>query len=111
LSFMDDKTNNYVRQIVWNTVEYRWEKKFWPTFLMKEYSRLCTYRNCLHKQFRVCPPFHLLFTYQRNGLEPTKTTTFDKPIPSNFEVKKVSKFIGYLIGLHVLLLASEDFWR
>jgi cytochrome P450 family 6 len=23
LSFMDDKTNNYVRQIVWNTVEYR----------------------------------------------------------------------------------------
>jgi cytochrome P450 family 6 len=23
LSFMDDKTNNYIRQIVWNTVEYR----------------------------------------------------------------------------------------
>jgi hypothetical protein len=23
LKFMDDKTNNYVRQIVWNTVEYR----------------------------------------------------------------------------------------
>jgi hypothetical protein len=23
LSFMDDKTNNYVRQVVWNTVEYR----------------------------------------------------------------------------------------
>ena len=23
LNFMDDKTNNYVRQIVWNTVEYR----------------------------------------------------------------------------------------
>jgi cytochrome P450 family 6 len=23
LSFMDDKTNKYVRQIVWNTVEYR----------------------------------------------------------------------------------------
>jgi hypothetical protein len=23
LSFMDDKTNNYVRQIVWNTVQYR----------------------------------------------------------------------------------------
>jgi len=23
LSFMDDKTNNYVRQIVWNAVEYR----------------------------------------------------------------------------------------
>jgi len=23
LSFMDDKINNYVRQIVWNTVEYR----------------------------------------------------------------------------------------
>jgi len=23
LNFMDDKTNNYVRQIVWNAVEYR----------------------------------------------------------------------------------------
>jgi cytochrome P450 family 6 len=23
LSFVDDKTNNYVRQIVWNTVQYR----------------------------------------------------------------------------------------
>ena len=23
LRFMDDKTNNYVRQIVWKTVEYR----------------------------------------------------------------------------------------
>jgi len=23
LKFMDDKTNNYVRQIVWSTVEYR----------------------------------------------------------------------------------------
>jgi len=23
LNFMDDKTNNYVRKIVWNTVEYR----------------------------------------------------------------------------------------
>jgi hypothetical protein len=23
LKFMDDKMNNYVRQIVWNTVEYR----------------------------------------------------------------------------------------
>jgi len=23
LNFMDDKTNNYIRQIVWNTVEYR----------------------------------------------------------------------------------------
>jgi cytochrome P450 family 6 len=23
LKFLDDKTNNYVRQIVWNTVEYR----------------------------------------------------------------------------------------
>jgi len=23
LKFMDDKANNYVRQIVWNTVEYR----------------------------------------------------------------------------------------
>jgi cytochrome P450 family 6 len=23
LKFVDDKTNNYVRQIVWNTVEYR----------------------------------------------------------------------------------------
>jgi len=23
LKFMDDKTNNYVRQIVWKTVEYR----------------------------------------------------------------------------------------
>jgi cytochrome P450 family 6 len=23
LNFMDDKKNNYVRQIVWNTVEYR----------------------------------------------------------------------------------------
>jgi len=26
LKVMDDKTDNYVRQIVWNTVEYRWEK-------------------------------------------------------------------------------------
>ena len=23
LKFMDDKTNNYVRQIIWNTVQYR----------------------------------------------------------------------------------------
>jgi len=23
LNFMDDKTNNYVRQSIWNTVEYR----------------------------------------------------------------------------------------
>jgi cytochrome P450 family 6 len=23
LNFMDDETNNYVRQIIWNTVEYR----------------------------------------------------------------------------------------
>jgi len=23
LNFMDDKTNNYIMQIVWNTVEYR----------------------------------------------------------------------------------------
>ena len=23
LKFMDDKTSNYIRQIVWNTVEYR----------------------------------------------------------------------------------------
>jgi len=22
---MDDKTNNYLREIVWKTVEYRWE--------------------------------------------------------------------------------------
>jgi hypothetical protein len=25
MKFMDDKMNNYVRQIVWSTVEYRWE--------------------------------------------------------------------------------------
>ena len=23
LKFLDDKTNNYIRQVVWNTVEYR----------------------------------------------------------------------------------------
>ena len=47
LRFVEDKTNNYVRQSIWNTVEYRWEKYFFLIFLMKEYSRLCAYRNCL----------------------------------------------------------------
>jgi hypothetical protein len=25
---VEDKTNHYIRQSVWNTVEYRWEKYF-----------------------------------------------------------------------------------
>jgi hypothetical protein len=33
LNIMDDKTNNYLRQNVWNTVQYRWEKYFSRIFL------------------------------------------------------------------------------
>jgi len=29
LNFMDAKTNNYIRKIVWNTVQYRWEEYFY----------------------------------------------------------------------------------
>jgi cytochrome P450 family 6 len=32
LNFMDEKTNNYLRQNIWNTVQYRWEKYFSRTF-------------------------------------------------------------------------------
>jgi cytochrome P450 family 6 len=35
LRFLDEETNNYVRQVVWNTVEYRWEKYFSRIFLIK----------------------------------------------------------------------------
>jgi hypothetical protein len=28
LNFMDNKTNNYVMQNIWNTVQYRWENIF-----------------------------------------------------------------------------------
>jgi len=35
LNVMDDKTNNYLRQNVWNTVQYRWEKYFSRIFLIK----------------------------------------------------------------------------
>jgi cytochrome P450 family 6 len=34
-SVMDDKTNNYVRQVVCNTGQYRWEKYFSRIFLIK----------------------------------------------------------------------------
>jgi hypothetical protein len=117
---VDDETNNYIRKIVWNTVEYRWEKSSgvqvrkiqwstsekntveytwekysgvqvrkiewstgekntveyrwekysgvqvrkiqWSTgekniflliFLMKFYSSLCAYKNCLLQQFTL----------------------------------------------------------
>jgi intracellular septation protein A len=50
---MDDKTNNYVRQIVWNTVEYRWVKFCFSLFLINCYSKLYTKRNFLRQQFRL----------------------------------------------------------
>jgi len=34
-SVMDDKTNNYVREVVWNTGQYRWEKYFSRIYLIK----------------------------------------------------------------------------
>jgi hypothetical protein len=35
MKFLDDKTNNYVRQIVWNAVQYRREKYCLRIHLMK----------------------------------------------------------------------------
>jgi cytochrome P450 family 6 len=35
LNVMDDKTNNYLRQTVWNTVQYRREKYFSRICLIK----------------------------------------------------------------------------
>jgi ribosomal protein S3AE len=32
LKFVGDKTENYIRQIVWDTVHYRWEKYFFSYF-------------------------------------------------------------------------------
>ena len=58
-----------------------------------------------------CPPFTTLFNYQRKCLQPTSTTMFNKPLPSNIEANNVSNFIAYYAGHHAVLLASKDFYH
>ena len=63
LNFMDDKSNNYVRQIVWSTVEYRYKLIFLPM----------SYNEIVHRPVGTeiffatsldynCPHYHILFT-------------------------------------------------
>ena len=63
LNVMDDKSNNYVRQIVWSTVEYRYKFIFLPM----------SYNEIVHRHVGTeiffatssnynCPHFHNLFT-------------------------------------------------
>jgi hypothetical protein len=108
---VEDKTNNYIRQIVWNTVEYRWEKYFLHKLLMKWYSWLCAYRNCLPQQLETnCPPPHSTYysIIKEKYFQPTNTTIFDESLPSNVEVNNLNNFIDYYVGLHGVLLELED---
>ena len=47
LKFVDDRTNNYIRQIVWNWVEYRWKKNLRILVNEIQYTGLCADRNYL----------------------------------------------------------------
>jgi hypothetical protein len=58
-----------------------------------------------------CPPFNILSNHERIDLQPTITTIFNKPLPSNAQVNNVSNFIAYCLGRHGVLLASEDFYN
>jgi hypothetical protein len=51
---VEDETNKYIRQSVWNTVQYRWEKYFTCIFNEILLKTLC-YRYCLREQFRHWP--------------------------------------------------------
>jgi len=44
-------------------------------------------------------------------LQPTNTTIFDKPLPSNVEVNNVSIFTANYAGHHIFLLVLEDFYH
>jgi hypothetical protein len=66
------------------------------------------FSNNLESNF---PPLHILFNYQRKGLQPTNTAIFDKSLPFNVEDNNVSILIAYYVGHHVLLLASVDFYH
>ena len=41
LNFVEERTNNYIRQSVWNTVEYRWGKYFKYSFNEAVLRTLC----------------------------------------------------------------------
>jgi hypothetical protein len=73
---MDDKTSNYVRQIVWNTVEYRWEKYFSCIFLINSTENSVGTETVFSSNLDSVSPFHILFNYQRRGLQATNTNNF-----------------------------------
>ena len=108
LNFMDDKTNNYVRRSVWNTVEYRWEKKKFLTYNFNSgvLKTLCVQKLSSPTIYTLTVPPS---SFIKKVLKPTGTTIFDKPLPSNVEVNNVSIFMAYFVGRHRVLLASEDY--
>jgi hypothetical protein len=62
LKFVGDKTDNYLRQIVWDTVQYRWEKYFFSYIAseivdksMRTVIFFATHLDC------NCPLPHLLY--------------------------------------------------
>jgi cytochrome P450 family 6 len=66
LNFMDDKTNNYLRQNVWNTVQYRWEKYFSRIFLLNNTEDSVHTEIVFSKNLDTNSlPFHIPFNYQR----------------------------------------------
>jgi len=56
-----------------------------------------------------CPPSTYYSIIKEKDFQPTGTSKFDESLPSNVEVNDVRNFITYYVGLHRVLIASEDF--
>jgi len=110
LNFVENETNNYVRQSVWNTVEYSEKNVILVQFNENVVKTLCVQKFSSPTIYTLTvPPYTFYSIIREKGFQATHTTIFDKPLPSNVEVNNVSNFTAYYVGLHGVLLASEDF--
>jgi len=76
-------------------------RKTFLTYILNEIL-LKTLRPTIYTR----PPSKYYSIIKEKIFQPTSTTIFDKPLPSNVEFKNVSKFIVNFVGLHGVLLAN-----